>query len=77
MTGWSSLLLVGGAKYAASSPGPRHMGTAIAQTQLGRVARLAGNLQQARGILEAALETKQSIHGSEHPSECPLGGPRI
>ena len=65
---------MGGAECTASSPGPRHMGTAIAQTQLGRVTRLAGNLQQARGILEAALETKESIHGKNHPSESLLGG---
>ena len=50
--------------------GPQHIGTAIAQTDLGRVTRLAGDLQEARRILENALETKEKIQGKEHPSEC-------
>lgn len=47
--------------------GPRHVGTAIAQTQLGRVTRLAGDLKEAREILEAALETKELVQGQDHP----------
>ena len=49
--------------------GSRHVGTAIAQTQLGRVTRLAGNLQEAKRLLETALETKSRVHEENHPSE--------
>lgn len=49
--------------------GPKHIGTAVAQTLLGRVERLAGKLQTARKTLETALETKEFVHGSDHPSE--------
>lgn len=50
--------------------GAQRIGTAIAQTDLGRVTRLAGDLQEARKILENALETKEKIQGMGHPSEC-------
>ena len=49
--------------------GSRHIGTAIAQTDLGRVTRLAGDLQEAKTILENALETKEQMQGPNHPSE--------
>ena len=49
--------------------GSRHIGTAIAQIDLGHVTRLAGDLQDAKTILESALETKERIQGPEHPSE--------
>lgn len=47
--------------------GSRHIGTAIAQIDLGHVTRLAGDLQDAKTILESALETKERIQGPEHP----------
>ena len=49
--------------------GPKHIGTGIAQTLLGRVERLAGKLQSARKTLESALEIKETVHGSDHPGE--------
>ena len=39
--------------------GPQHIGMAIAQTDLGRVTRLAGDLQEARRILETCCTVKK------------------
>ena len=52
--------------------GPRHIGTGIAQTLLGRVERLAGKLQSAGKTLESALEIKEAVHGSDHPGQFTL-----
>ena len=49
--------------------GPKHIGTGVAQTLLGRVERLAGKLESARKTLESALEMKEAVHGSDHPGE--------
>ena len=49
--------------------GPKHIGTGVAQTLLGRVERLAGKLESARKTLESALEIKEAVHGSDHPGE--------
>ena len=50
-----------------TTSGEHHVGTAIAQTQLGRVVRLNGELLEAKKILEVALETKQMALGRGHP----------
>ena len=66
-------LLKSSVKMSSDFHGPFHVGTAVAQTELGRVTRLAGDLREARGILESALETKERIQGVTHPSECVMG----
>ena len=49
--------------------GPKHIGTGVAQTLLGRVERFAGKLESARKTLESALEIKETVHGSDHPGQ--------
>ena len=47
--------------------GSHFLATASSQSKLGMVARLGGSLEEARQLLEVALESREEELGRDHP----------